>query len=106
MLLDAYETGNPKQMVTALADHFTETERVVREGFEKQQHAARFGPVKPQRPRSAPARAWPEACAGASPARSPRPDGQQPCLVVLAGQQFEADRASGALQAGNALPGH
>lgn len=45
MLLDAYEVANPEEIVVALENHFNETERVVREGFQKQQHAARFGPV-------------------------------------------------------------
>ena len=44
MLLDAYQIADPEQIVTVLADHFTETERVVREGFERQQHATRVGP--------------------------------------------------------------
>ena len=41
-LLDAYESGDSETIVEALDDHFTQTEEVVREGFERQHDASRL----------------------------------------------------------------
>jgi hypothetical protein len=35
LLLDAYESEDPDVIVKALDDHFLETERVVRDGFDQ-----------------------------------------------------------------------
>lgn len=43
LLLDAYQSPDPEVIAKALEHHFAETERGVREGFAKQQHAMRPG---------------------------------------------------------------